>query len=183
VVQPWDIITFKADTEARVHAGVLQAWQRLARELGESLEVADGGVGAGAAVAMVGVIGRIRDHVEESSGRAWLASGRTNVALGEWSHGAVDVTAEGVFIHGDHLLNWNTTIARTVLTETATPPELLRFAERATVVAVTQDQAWRHHLAAVSRVLARGPVVGQVTIECVARAVPAGTVVRDEEAP
>jgi hypothetical protein len=179
-VQPWELIAFRADTEALVHVGVLQAWQRVARANGDTLEMEDQVLGMSGVVSLVAVLGRVRDHIEETVDWAWLASGTTSVALGEWSHGPVDVVAQGVFIHGDQVLGWDGRKARTVNAAVDTPESLLSFSRQADVVRVTQDQAWRHHLRAVNRVLARAVATGKVSIQRVARTAEASTVTGDE---
>ncbi len=168
-MQPWDTIRFEADVVASVHVGVFWAWQRNVRLYGDELALGEGWIGSGDAVEMVAVLGRLRDRIERSHEVAWVASGSTNVVLGEWSHGAVDASESGLFIHGEPVVSWNGRVTQLGRGRTDTPDALLHFLPRAEVMPVSQDHAWRQHLVAVSRVLAQAPLVGRVTVECVAQ--------------
>jgi hypothetical protein len=128
-------------------------------------EIPLGEFGAGRLTALVAQLGALSDLVESSDAIAWMASGASNVALGEWSSGPVDVTGGGVFVHGVAVTGWDGQKLTSDAGVRDTPWELLRFSSQAQVVATSQSGAWRHHLSAVQRALA--DFSGPVRVECV----------------
>jgi hypothetical protein len=182
-VHPWDFVVVSGAREAVLHAGVLRALQRVASQLGVEIKLPEGGVGASDAVSLVAAIGLVQDHLEQSAGVAWVAMAASNIALGEWSHGSVDVHEAGVFIDGSRVRAWDAKVAVTELGEVPVPHSLGMFSKEATVKPLGQYVAWSGHIMALSRAIAQAGVQRDVRVQYVASGAVRSTVLRDEESP
>lgn len=164
-MHPWDLLVVTGTRRASVHVAVVRAWHRVALDAGLMFEIPLGELGGGRLTTLVAQLGDLSDHVDVSGEVTWMAAGSSNVALGEWSSGPVDVTSRGVFVHGSAVTSWDGQKLSSDAGVRDTPWELLRFSSQAQVVATSQSSAWRHHLTAVQRALA--DFSSPVRVECV----------------